>query len=778
MSAISTTIKTATCKEEVFRFCIQSERLENFPESLTLEKGLRFKNLPLSEDQHGLLKAGRDRLTFYFDPPTGSYKLNHRGEETLSGFVQPGYPEPPVLLIRLGAEDTVHGFGAACAIAPEGCQEIRLLNRRNGDGDDHSSSFPFFMIRGHSQVRGVFINCSYPLRILIDREGQRPEGPAIRIEMETHPGEIGFDVFIFRGDPARILDLYTQITGRPFLPPVWALGYHQAGPVRSEQIALRMARRIRQEAIPCDVIHIDEAFRDNHRIFSAPATRFPNPEKLNDELSQMDIRTIVTVEPGILKEEGYSIYEQGRAGNYFCQTPEGSVYTGKNDSGLCVFPDFSHEPVREWWADCCRDLLRAGTEGFLNENNEPVLKKGKNYNPLQENILHNRDCHTRIRNIYANLQAQATIRAFRKHEPSRRPFILSRAGFCGIQKHAALLLGSRRGNGNGLRESLLGVLNLGLSGVPLVAIDNGGGKKHGFPEIWHFSRKKEIMLRRLELASLLPIFRLDDSRREGPWEFDREYLDSARKHIRRRYRLVFYLYSLVHESVRTGAPLVRPLFYHYPHIAPDRGRDQFLLGSDLLAAPVLEEGRREREVYLPPGTWYEFESGKSYSGDEEIVIPAPPGYYPLFIRGGAILPVGESAQHMRAGLDSEVKLEIYPARHMSGNLVLDDCGISHDPEHYFQQDFLAERDESGDISFRTRVSHDGYQPPHQEVELRLPGNYPSMIRGDRKIEGRQIRLTNEDRSLEMFSFSFPLNSEPVRFPYRPGRAFAAMAPRR
>lgn len=776
MGGISTKIKTAVYEEEVFRFCIQSEGLEHFPESPVLEKGPHFKNLSLNEDQHGLLKAGQNNLTFYFDPPTGNFKLNHRGKEIVSGFVQPGYPDPPALLLKLEAEDTVHGFGAAGAVEHNGIQEIRLLNRRTGDGDENSSSFPFFIIRGQSQIRGIFINCSYPLRILIDKNGNRPEGPAIRIELDARPGEIAFDIFIFRGDPARILDLYTQITGRPFLPPVWALGYQQAGPVRSEQIALRMARRLRQESIPCDAIHIDEAFRDNHRIFSAPAARFPDPLRLNDELSQMDFRTIVTVEPGILKEEGYRIYEQGRKGNFFCQTPEGSEYTGKNDNGLCVFPDFSHEPVREWWADCCRDLLRAGTEGFLNENNEPVLKKGKKYNPLQENILHNNDRHIRIRNIYANLQAQATILAFHKHQPSRRPFILTRAGFCGIQKHAALLLGNRRGNGVGLRESLLGVLNLGLSGVPYVAVDNCGGNQNALPEIWRLGRRKEVMLRWLELSSLMPIFRLEDPKKEGPWEYDREYLNLFRRHIRRRYRLVFYLYSLIRESVQTGAPLVRPLFYHYPEITGDRGRDQFLLGSDILAAPVLEEGRREREVYLPPGTWYEFESGKPYSGDEEIVLPSPPGYYPLFIRGGTILPVGEAGSHVRVGLNSQVRLEIYPARRMSGSLILDDCNDSQNSDHYFQQDFLAERDDTGSISLRTQVVHEGFTPQQREVELRLPVNYPSMIRGARKIEGKLIRLTDEDRSLEMYSFSFPLNSEPVRFPYRPRRTPVILAP--
>jgi alpha-glucosidase len=188
-----------------------------------------------------------------------------------------------------------------------------------------------------------------------------------------------------------------------------------------------------------------------------------------------------------------------------------------------------------------------------------------------------------------------------------------------------------------LRQTLITVLGLSLSGLGFSGPDIGG--YHGDPS-------PELYVRWFELASFLPLFRthcsFDDPPRE-PWAAAKGLTDAVRDHMRLRQRLMPYLYTTTWQASQTGLPLVRPLFWEDerdPRLASVD--DAFFLGDDLLVAPVLDEGARERRVPLPSGRWYPLDGGEVLEGGRDVEVPAPIDHTPVFVRSGAVIPMDEN----------------------------------------------------------------------------------------------------------------------------------------
>jgi alpha-glucosidase (family GH31 glycosyl hydrolase) len=206
------------------------------------------------------------------------------------------------------------------------------------------------------------------------------------------------------------------------------------------------------------------------------------------------------------------------------------------------------------------------------------------------------------------------------------------------------------------------------------------------------------------------------------------------------------------------------MFYEFPELDDDQlatARHQFLLGPHLLAAPVLERGLRSRQVYLPEGEWYEFETGRRYAGNSTHFFETCPGYYPLFVRAGAILPVCPCGINAETSLQSGLTLEIFPGKNakLAGALRLDD-GRSNGvfKGQYLEQQYSGNVDRNGNISLQLQTLHKKYSPSFTNVELRLPSGYRVMRYRDRQIEGRLLDLVREDRMHSVYVFDLPLGT--------------------
>jgi alpha-glucosidase len=515
-------------------------------------------------------------------------------------------------------------------------------------------SIPFLlgMVPGRpaGAARGVLLDALGPVDVDL------AHGDDASVVLETR-GD-GLDVTFFPGPaPADVLRRFTARVGRTPLPPLWALGHHQSRwSYRSEAQVRRLAAELRRRRLPTDVIHLDIDYMDGYRVFTWSPRRFPDPAALVAELEAQGLRVVTIIDPGVKRDPAYAAYREGSQRGYFCRSDDGEEYRLRVWPGDSALPDFNREEVRSWWGELHRPLLEAGVAGIWNDMNEPagwggdlrlgrlpLIYRGQDTRRLLQADPRDPDSdvsHERVRNVYGLQECRATRDFLERARPGKRPFVLTRSGAAGIQRHAAVWTGDNASRWADLRESIPMLLNLSLSGVPFCGADIGGFSRSCTPELY---------ARWIQLGALYPFARTHSmvaTRRQEPWSFGPRVEAIARASLELRMRLLPYLYGLFRESEETGAPVWRPLLWEFPdEPACADVEDQLMLGPALLVAPVLERGARERDVLLPPGRWLAWDDDAAFVGPRRVRVAAPLERLPLFLRAGALVPTRSPVQH-------------------------------------------------------------------------------------------------------------------------------------
>lgn len=460
--------------------------------------------------------------------------------------------------------------------------------------------------------------------------------------------------FISGSSVADVLREYTWLTGRMPLPPRWSLGYQQCRySYYPEAEVMSVARTFREKQIPCDAIVLDIHYMDAYKIFTWDRQRFPDPEKMLQTLKDSGFSAVVMCDPGIKAEEGYEPYEDGKARDVFLKYPDGTLYTGQVWPGWCHFPDFSKPETRTWWKEKLQLYTRLGIEGFWNDMNE-IATWG---NMLPELITCNFDGQPGTmrqgRNLYGMLMARSTYEGT-SQLMNKRPFNLTRSGFAGIQRYAAVWTGDNVAYDEHMLLGIRLVNSLGLSGVPFAGYDVGG---------FVGNADTRLFTRWLSIGSFSPFFRghtMINTRDSEPWTYGEEAEQICRNYIRLRYRLMPYLYSVFNEAAETGMPVQRSLAIEYTHdekVYDGLYQNEYLFGPGILVAPV-ESTRDIAKIYLPQGTWYYLYNGTTYPGNNELLIECPLHRLPVFVKAGAIIPMMEPGQHTREKSDT-LELHVY-----------------------------------------------------------------------------------------------------------------------
>ncbi|MFD0313642.1 glycoside hydrolase family 31 protein [Streptomyces flavalbus] len=474
------------------------------------------------------------------------------------------------------------------------------------------------------------------------------------------------------GSPARVLLVWSALTGAPALPPAWALGHHHARwGFGGEQEVRRIVAGYQERGLPLDAVHLDIDHYDDHQVFTVDEDRFPKLPQLAEELLREGIRLVSIVDPAVKAAPGNAVYDSGVAEDAFVRDASGRLVRGVVWPGEAVYPDFTHARVREWWGGLYAERLGQGFSGFWHDMNEPTSFNAFGETTLPRSARHSLEGrggdHREAHNVYGLCMARAGYEGLRRLVPEERPFVFSRSGWIGMQRYGGTWSGDVGTGWPGLRASLSLVLGLGLCGVPYSGPDVGGFD--GCPS-------PELFLRWFQLGAYLPLFRTHASMRAGrrePWEFGAEVLEHARVALLERRRLLPYFVTLAHLARRTGAPYVRPLWWGAPEDRALRDcEDAFLLGDCLLVAPVLEPGVERRAVRLPRGRWYDTVTERVYEGPGRVVVDAPLSRVPVLARAGAVVPV--------RGADGGVELEVWapaPGR-TGGGLVVPDAGDGWD----------------------------------------------------------------------------------------------------
>lgn len=779
-NAHAISLLTGIYENKAFRFAIYPDSCKKFINFPFLENNVKLNSLTIHRDAEGMLRSTNRTIKFLFKPPTGNFSLHLPKNHTLTGNLQTGNFGNPVCVFQLLGDDIVLGFGAANGNRNRNNSCFQLLNidtlLYSLQGASYSS-FPFFIIKRGKNYFGVLLNSTLPFRICCHTKSAKKQiDPFVEFRpMADEVRPLAFDFVVFTGTPAEILVQYSDLTGKPFLPPLWSLGLHQSRwSYKTQERVLEIADRYRKEEIPCDVIHLDIHYMNKYRVFSWHPKRFSNPDKMHEQLNQQEFRTICIIDPGVSSVEDYRVAQECFKENYFCFKKDGSPYLGHVWPGKTMFPDFTRKPVRDWWARQHSILFDSGVSGFWNDMNDPTFKMGRNIDPLNEDIRHQDHSHVEIRNQYANYMAMATKDSFAKFKPGERSFVLTRSATCGIQSLAALWTGDNLAKWNHLRQNLYMVLNLGLSGVPFSGADIGGFAGGlpfpGLLKILKIKKNKELFSRWIELGSMMPFCRIHTaifSYDQEPWSFGNAVLDGARKHIRRRYRLLPYIYRLFVESSLSGAPIVRHLFYDFPDLDGDVIYDQFMLGPSLLVCPVMHKKMKKRKVFLPKGEWYDYETGKKYKGDMEIELDVAPGYYPLFVKAGTALPVRLSSISTHSTMAGPLIWEIYPAPKITGSVILDDglTQYKNNPE-VTKIEITATQKTCGDLEIKQRFVQSDYLAGLEKILIRLPSEYRQISWKNKKSDYSNADLLREDRLSHMNEFELPIGNGTFHFPFK------------
>lgn len=612
-----------------------------------------------------------------------------------------------VLVIKQLAEDEqFYGLG----------DKTGYLNKRNYEYDNwntdnpepHVESFkalyksiPFLIGVKDGHPYGLFFDNTYKSHLDLGKENQ---------DYYYYSAVDGnLDYYIIGGKTLKeIVTNYTYLTGRVPLPQKWMLGYQQSrwGYSVSQDEVSRIAKALRDHDLPCDVLHFDIDYMDGYRVFTWRNDTYDNPKKFIQELAQQGFRVMPIIDPGVKVDENYWVYQEGLKKGYFAKSPDGTVYVNKVWPGDAVYPDFARKEVRDWWGENIKFLVDLGTCGVWDDMNEPASFNG----PLPDNIVFSdgekESTHAKIHNVYGHNMAKATYDGLKK-DTGKRPYVITRAAYAGTQKYSTVWTGDNQSLWPHLQMMIPQLCNLGLSGFAFAGTDLGGFGADCTPE---------LLCRWVEAAVFSPLFRNHaavGTRAQEPWAFGEPTLSIYRKYLKLRYHLISYLYDRFYHESKTGLPVMRPLVLNYPHDrAVQKMNDEYMIGEDILVAPIVNEGQTCRQVYLPEGNWLDFWTGAEYVGKTNILVNAPLDKLPLFVKKNTILAWDQSATHVNVEQHDLITFRLFGDH---GSYVhYQDNGTDFEYENGQYNLYEIKMSEN---SSEIQLGHMGYDKPYKRIDL-------------------------------------------------------------
>lgn len=566
------------------------------------------------------------------------------------------------------------------------------------DQDPIYSTIPFYIGLHHQLSYGIFLDNSYQSDFNFGASNNRFSSFGAR------GGEMNY-YFIYHRSVANIISSYTWLTGRMKMPPLWSLGYQQNRySYYPESTVMRIAQTLREDKIPSDGITLDIHYMDRYQLFTWNKQRFPDPAGMASKLNAMGFKLTVIVDPGIKVEKGAVAYESGLKQDVYVKYTDGQLYTAQVWPGWCNFTDFTNAKGREWWRNQVNFFAQSGVSGIWNDMNEFSTWGQK----IPDNILFDFDGHPttnlQAHNVYGLEMARSSYEGAREHM-AERPFILSRSGYAGLQRYAAIWTGDNRAEDS---HMLLGVrlLNsLGLSGVPFTGMDIGGFT--GNPTT-------PLYIRWMELGAFIPYYRNHtalNTKASEPWNYGEDALDICRNYVSFRYKLLPYIYSTFYESTQDGLPVVRSLAINYsfdPKVYASEFENQYLFGKSFMITPF-ESTKDYGKVYFPAGNWYDLYTDEKHGGNREEVLPLTISKLPVFVKESSIIPMQNLIQSTAETPADTLTLHVYN-------------GTVRNEFTYYEDDGKSYKYEQNDFNKRTIV----FDPASRQIIIGdAQGNYKS-----------------------------------------------------
>ena len=526
---------------------------------------------------------------------------------------------------------------------------------------------PFFM---STAGYGIFIRNSEKGHF--DLGKKQPE----ILNLRYSASELTYD-FFYGPEFPKILDRFTEITGRPWIPPIWAFEpWKWRNEVKGDWEIYEDAERLRHLDLPAGMTLIDRPHFSKVLDFRFNPVQFPNPQRLMNDLHCKGLRAILWAVPFV--ERSSPQFAEGAGRGYFLKYKSGKPFSA-NDLNPekppkpkqdLYFVDFTNPAAAKWWKNALKKMVRMGFDGFKLDRSDELL-------PAFENIIYFNGRNAReMYNEYATLYAKVFWEAC--SEIRGNDFVvLSRPGFSGAQQYAIFFSGDTNPTWEHFQFNLFTMLRASLSGFPMWAQQLGG---YRCKDRFGISPTPECFLRWVQMGCFSPFFDRGGSWFEEPWDYDENTLNIFRYYAKLHTELVPYIYSLAQQAHETGLPLVRPMVL-LDQKNPDYWnlKDQYLFGDDFLVAPIIDSTSNRRKIILPAGRWRNYwNTQEILEGPRQISRTSPLEELPLFIREGAIIPLrvkDDDTGHGAFFSKNALTVEIYPAD--SSRFILNLANKSH-----------------------------------------------------------------------------------------------------
>ena len=484
---------------------------------------------------------------------------------------------------------------------------------------------PFFMSnRGY----GMFVHTSAPATFDF--------GASVANANSLLLGDDELDLFVFLGPPKEILNEYTNLTGKASMPPLWSFGLWMSRITYfSEDETRTVAAKLRQNRIPADVIHLDTGwFETDWRCdYKFSTTRFKDPAKMIADLKRDGFHISLWQLPYFVPKN--SLFPEILAKGLAVKDARGNL--PYEDAIL----DFTNPAAVQWYQEKIGSLLKMGVGAIKVDFGEAAPLTGVYANGRTGFYEHNL-YPLRYNKAVADVTKQVT----------GENIMWARSAWAGSQRYPLHWGGDAGAQDGGMAATLRGGLSFGLSGFTFWSHDIGG-----------FAAKtpEELYRRWMPFGMLTSHSRCHGTPPKEPWEYSAAFMDDFRRADEMKYRLMPYVYAQSKDASERGLPMVRALFIEYPN---DPGSwqvdDEYLFGSDILVAPLMEAGIAGRDVYLPPGQWIDYQTGKTYPGGWHNIQA---GQIPvvMLVREGAVIPHMQLAQSTKDLDWSNLEMVVYAA---------------------------------------------------------------------------------------------------------------------
>lgn len=580
--------------------------------------------------------------------------------------------------------DIIYGLGEA----PRG------INKRGWVYESFCSDDPFhtetklslyaahnFLMLSGSDNFGIFID--FPAKIRWDIGYTSKNKTVITIDGTD------FDFYYIKGSkPIEIVKEFRKAIGKSYIPPFWAFGYQQSRwSYPDAKTVDSVIDGYDKAGIPLDCVYLDIDYMDSYKDFTVDNKKFPDFADYVSKKREQGIHLIPIIDAGVKKEDGYSVYEEGRDNGYFCKNEDGTDFEGGVWPGIVGFPDFLRKDVREWFGSKYKVLTDAGIDGFWNDMNEPAIfysvkgldkaiekassLKGKNldlsqffnlkdtflslsnsaedYSSIYHTIGGKQVCHDRVHNIYGANMTKAAGEYFAKEFGEEKILMFSRASYIGAHRSSGIWFGDNHSWWSHILLNLKMLPLANMCGFLYCGADLGGFNENA---------TRDLVLRFLALGVFTPLMRNHAALGTRDQEcYNFENSEDFKDIIEVRYRLIPYLYSTFRRASEENDMIFKPLSFNYPNDKIARECEtQLMLGDECMICPVYEQNVGGRYVYLPEAMTFVKLSGtnvvtkKMSKGTHYIEVAL--NEVPLFIKSGRKIPLCKPAMRT-SQLDTE-----------------------------------------------------------------------------------------------------------------------------